>query len=252
MAFRSLVKDWLLRRGMVLSRPPGQFSAQQYKLAAAKARGFDVRSALDGGAAHGAWTRAIREVFPGAAVLAVEPRDEVLPELRRAAAELGRVEVAQTLLGSREGETTLYLDGEASSVNRDFAGGGTSVTMPVTTIDRLVERLNFPPVDLIKLDLQGAELAALDGATECLRRAKGVLLEVSFIDFEKGMPVIADVFGYMKARGYAAYDVLGLWHRPLDGAMAQGDVLFVPEASPLRADRRYWSADPTSTFPGAR
>ena len=87
---------------------------------------------------------------------------------------------------------------------------------------------------MIKLDLQGAELAALDGATECLKRAKAVLLEVSFIDFERGMPQIADVLAYMKQKGFLPYDILALWHRPIDGAVAQGDVLFVPESSPLR------------------
>jgi hypothetical protein len=31
-----------------------------------------------------------------------------------------------------------------------------------------------------------------------------------------------------------------IWHRPLDGALAQGDLLFAPKDSPVRADRRYW------------
>jgi hypothetical protein len=106
-----------------------------------------------------------------------------------------------------------------------------------------VQRLGFPYPDLIKLDLQGAELDALEGAPESLKRAKAVLLEVSMIDFEKGMPVIGDVVAFMKAKGHVVYDILGLWHRPLDGALAQGDLLFVPETSALRADRRYWAQD---------
>jgi len=36
-------------------------------------------------------------------------------------------------------------------------------------------------------------------------------------------------------------DIIGLKRRPLDGATAQFDLLFVPESSPLRADRR-WAA----------
>jgi len=250
MSWRTLVKDWLLKRGMIISRPPGQFTVHAYKLGAAKARGLEVRSALDGGAARGDWMRGIRQTFPDAEVLAVEPRDEVQTELRAVQAELGRIKIAKTLLGATPGEANFYLDGDSSSVNQEFAGGTAGVRMPVTTIDQLVQSLEFPYPDLIKLDLQGAELDALAGAGECLKRAKAVLLEVSFLPFEKEMPLIADVLWFMKDKGYVAYDVLGLWHRPLDGAMAQGDILFVPEESPLRADHRYWLPESASNRAG--
>src|SRR5882724_9694379 len=119
MSWRTLVKGWLLKRGMIVSRPPGQFNVHAYKLSAAKARGLEIRSALDGGAARGDWVRAIRETFPGVEVLAVEPRDEVQTELRAAQAELGRVKVAKTLLGATPGEANFYLDGDSSSVNQE-------------------------------------------------------------------------------------------------------------------------------------
>jgi hypothetical protein len=37
-------------------------------------------------------------------------------------------------------------------------------------------------------------------------------------------------------------DIIGLKRRPLDGATAQVDLLFVPETAPLRADRRWASS----------
>lgn len=241
MLLRQLVKDWLLKRGMIISRPPGQFSVQGYKFNAAKARGLQINSALDGGAAEGGWIQTLRQTYPNARVLAIEPRDEVQGALRQMQTRLGNIEIVQTLLGAAEGEADFYLGGDSSSVNKGFAASNNAVRKPVTTIDRIVERTGFPSPDMIKLDLQGAELAALDGATECLKRAKAVLLEVGFIDFERGMPQIADVLAYMKQKGFLPYDILALWHRPIDGAMAQGDFLFVPESSPLRADKRYWA-----------
>jgi hypothetical protein len=39
------------------------------------------------------------------------------------------------------------------------------------------------------------------------------------------------------------YDVYNGHLRPLDGALAQLDLAFVPESSPLRADQRYATAE---------
>jgi FkbM family methyltransferase len=44
--------------------------------------------------------------------------------------------------------------------------------VPVTTIDRVVEREGIKRVDFIKMDIEGAEPAALAGAVETLRRCK--------------------------------------------------------------------------------
>lgn len=237
---RTLVKKWLLRRGMVLSRPPGQFVLSDYKLQAARRRGLAIGSILDGGAARGDWARAIHDIWPDAKILCVEPRQDVQEALARVKQSIGNVEIAATLLGATQGEVEFFVTGDRSSMLKDFAGAGGRVEKkPITTMDALVQSTAFGFPDLIKLDLQGAERAALDGATECLKRAQAVLLELSFIEFEPGMPVFAEMIAYMQERGFRIYDVLGLWHRPLDGALAQGDFLFLRADHPLLSDRRY-------------
>ena len=81
----------------------------------------------------------------------------------------------------------------------------------------------------------------LAGATAALASAQAVQLEVSFIPILQGGPLVAEVVRFMAERGFRLYDILGLWHRPLDGALAQGDFLFVREGHPLLADPR-WAA----------
>ena len=112
----------------------------------------------------------------------------------------------------------------------------------MTTLDRLIADTGFPSPDYIKLDLQGAELQCLEGATQCLKRAQAVQLEVSFLPFQQGMPLAADTLAFMKSKGFVCYDILALCPRPLDGSLAQGDFLFVREDSPLRSDSR-WASD---------
>lgn len=49
------------------------------------------------------------------------------------------------------------------------AGQPRTVRVPVTTIDRLVERLGLARVDFIKMDIEGAERYALRGASQTLQ-----------------------------------------------------------------------------------
>ena len=53
---------------------------------------------------------------------------------------------------------------------------------------------------------------------------------------------MADVLAFMKEHSFVCYDILSSTVRPLDGAWAQADILFVNEDSPLRAVRR-WASD---------
>jgi FkbM family methyltransferase len=251
---RNVVKNWLLARDAIVSRPPGQFSAWEVKLRKARDRGLRLESALDGGAANGVWTRQFKRIYPDARVLAVDPRDDVQPELQQLAREHSGVTVAQTLLGDRAGEVEFHVASDQSSMLPDSdapagsrapessgaAGAGRLRKAPITTIDALIRSTSFPWPQLIKLDLQGAEMIALRGAADAMRHADALLLELSFFRLQKGAPLAAEMIAFLQERAFRLYDIAGLWHRPLDGALAQGDFLFLRDGHPLLADER-WS-----------
>jgi hypothetical protein len=79
----------------------------------------------------------------------------------------------------------------------------------------------------------------LAGATETLRAAEYVVLEVSFFEFFRGGPLFHDVLAFMQARGFVAYDIFGFQYRPLDGALSQADVAFVRERGAFRQHHFY-------------
>lgn len=237
------IKSLLLRNGVILSRTPGQFNLGGFRLHKLRDCGFRCRFAIDGGAATGGWASEFREVFPESRLLLVEPRDDCQSSLTRIASSFENVVVAQTLLGRETGLADLHVHADQSSIlkNSRQLEFGTSQRCPMTTLDALVQRLGLPWPDLIKLDLQGAELLCLDGAARSLAHAEVVMMEVSFLSLYAGSPLIGDVIPYMTDRGFRCYDISGLWRRPLDNALAQGDFIFVKTDSPLVADSR-WSA----------
>lgn len=206
--------------------------------------GFRPASVIDVGAAYGEFTLECRRVFDSARYLLVEPLEEYVGALRANLAGLTDVECVQAAAAAADGELTihvhgdlvgssLYLEQEDSSVN------GSPRTVPTVTLDRLREQHGLGAPCLIKIDVQGAELDVLAGATELLRDTEYILLEVSFFEFFRDGPVFHEVVEYMHAHGFVAYDIFGMQHRPLDGALSQADIAFVRETGRFRQHHYY-------------
>lgn len=144
---------------------------------------------LDGGAYIG--DSAIEALALGARqVISIEPSPRNLACLRRNLEEhsaTGQVVVVEKGVWDREDKLTL-LEHPTSGTADYIAGAGdrrhlhgrphakvegqTTVTVPLTTIDKLVEELNLGRVDVIKLDIEGAEQRAIMGAEKTIARYK--------------------------------------------------------------------------------
>jgi len=160
--------------------------------------------------------------------------------------ELGNIHVACTLLGPSADEIYFNESGHQSSALPNSLGQsfGRTLKTRMSTLDALITEFGLPWPNLIKLDLQGFEIEALKGAIQCLAHADALLLEVSFFKLQRGAPIADEVISYARNNRFHIYDIPALWHRPLDGALAGGDFLFLREGHPLFADNS-WSADTT-------
>lgn len=133
---------------------------------------------LDAGANIGAF---VREALAAGArtIVAIEPVPENVEALRRTfAAEIqqGRVIVYPQGVWNKDDffEMTLYdnsaLDSFVMRERREAPGEtGRKVKLPLTTIDALVAELKLPRVDFIKMDIEGAERQALEGARATIK-----------------------------------------------------------------------------------
>jgi FkbM family methyltransferase len=132
---------------------------------------------LDCGANVGVYTR--DALAAGAKlVVAIEPAPENLECLRRnfaAEVDAGRVVIYPKGVWDKDDLLTLNVDPNNSAadsfiIQREGSRGVQKI--PLTTIDKLAAELKLERVDLIKMDIEGAEPNALDGARETLRRYK--------------------------------------------------------------------------------
>ena len=62
--------------------------------------------------------------------------------------------------------------------------GGESVTVPSTTLDKVLSRYEIQHVDLLKIDVEGAEPRAIMGGPECLRKTDHVIMEWNSKEWE--------------------------------------------------------------------
>ena len=130
---------------------------------------------LDCGANIGVFTRL--SLDRGAAkVIAIEPAPENIESLRRNFAKEiagGRVVVYAKGVWDKDDFLTLNVDPHNSAadsfvIHRD--GGHDGEKVPLTTIDKLVVELGLERVDFIKMDIEGAEVRALNGAKATIAR----------------------------------------------------------------------------------
>jgi FkbM family methyltransferase len=214
--------------------------------ARARRLGLRPRTVFDVGAAMGDFTETCWTVFPEARFFLIEPLDEFAPILTDRCKRIGATFVP-AVAAEKDAEAMLHVhqDYVGSSLLREEEGAavdGTERSVKSITIDGLASQKSAQGPYLLKADVQGAELRVLDGATSVLEEAVLVMLEVVFFEFFVGGPLFADVVAYMADRGFVVYDVLQPLHRPLDGALSQVDLMFVPRESILRRQHIFATA----------
>lgn len=245
MGLQGRVRQVLRSFGLDVRRHDPEIDRPTFAAALAQlaSRGVAPGTVFDVGAADG--TPWLYRTWPEAHHVLIEPLAEFEPALQATATALRSAEVLVAAAGPERREVTinvhpdlvgssLLLEDEDSDVN------GVPRQVQQIRLDELADR---PGPYLIKADTQGYELAVVEGAEGLLPETQAIVLEVSLFDFFEGGADLAEVVADMRAREFYAYDVLEPRYRPLDGALAQVDVVFAPDGPPLRAVHAYASAE---------
>lgn len=201
---------------------------------------------IDVGVGHG--TPGLYEAFPDSFHLLVEPLEEFEEAIKGILSKFkGDYVIAAAGKTVGRMQINVHTDHlEGSSLYKESMGSeadGEPRTIDVTTLDAIIDEKNLSPPYIIKVDVQGAEIDVLDGATKVLADTDLVLLEVSLFEFMKGGPLFYDIVHYMKGKGFVVYDIYSMTPRPLDGALGQVDLAFAKEDSILRKDHAYSSME---------
>ncbi|MBI2730579.1 MAG: FkbM family methyltransferase [Sphingobacteriales bacterium] len=149
--------------------------------------------------------------------------------------KLSNIKVFNTGIGNKNEKAIFYL---SSDENSGMSGlrpaenfSGKTALIEVVRLDDFSETASISSVDIIKIDIEGAELNALEGMEKIILKYKPVFfIEMIGNQLHLYNKTIADVFEWLTARGYSAFDIeKNCTLTKLTSAKEGYTILFVPE-----------------------
>jgi FkbM family methyltransferase len=165
---------------------------------------YSICTLLDLGANDGQHGASLARHFSVAHAYFFEPQPQYAEALRLVAAGIGHARVFQIALGDAEGEAELYSMAHAPSSSllppdetllRDFPQHEVRqrVRVPVRCLDSVLASHPLQEDVFIKMDVQGFEDRVIRGGRTTFRRARAVLVEMSFVPLFAGQSLFEEV-----------------------------------------------------------
>lgn len=174
---------------------------------------FVVKSIIDVGANKGLWSEDVRKIFPEAFILMLEATPSQLPLLTTVQKKIGNAEIHIAVLSDAPNQTVLFYQGGDTGnsmfqENTKHYANDKPVERITSTIDLEIaaSSVDISTVSILKVDIQGAEMIALQGATQALEAATFVTLEASVTEYNAGGACFFEMDQLLRDAGFYIYD----------------------------------------------
>ena len=152
------------------------FVSREYDLPLAD---FSPRRILDLGANVGFVSVLFASRWPNASILSVEPQTENILLLKRNAGHYRGITALHAAVWSRATDVVIENPADAANAFRVAESNAAEAPrVPALTIPQLIERLGGERVDLLKMDVEGAEREILRDARSWLDRVAVLMIEL--------------------------------------------------------------------------
>lgn len=197
---------------------------------------------FDVGAYDGSTAYHYRQAFPQAAIHSFEPFPAAFSTLGSYAAKDGAIHAHNIGLSDSSGKATFYTnsfaptnsllkthpDGEATWGNTNVLIPKEEIEVNITTLDAFVAQEKIDCIDILKIDVQGAEHKVISGASETLKQGKVGMIYTEIITMPtyQNQKSMEEVIAQLKEYGFELFNLYN-YSRTDYGQLRQVDALFV-------------------------
>jgi FkbM family methyltransferase len=197
---------------------------------------LDVSTVVDIGANRGQFALTSRHCFPAARIISFEPLPQPAIQFRAVLGNDPLVTLHEVAVGPTSCSATMHVTGEDDSssllpitaLQQQYSGTCevATQTIQIEPLDSRVSAAELKPPALLKIDVQGYELSAIQGCESLLSRFAHLYIECSFVELYAGQALAAEVIDYLHTRDF---DLRGVYNTLYDahGRAIQADMLFV-------------------------
>ena len=195
---------------------------------------------FDIGAHRGETMNEYRSRFPDAMIYCFEPFPESREFLKKKVGTDSSTKIIPFAIADKPGQRSFYVNAiEVTNSLLRMSGEGirylpkgkenrSTIQVKVTSIDEFVRDNNLEKIDILKMDIQGGELMALNGASKTLKEhpPSVIYTEVSYMHRYESQPLFHDLWTFLNQFGYSLFDVYHI-AKATDGQILFGDALFI-------------------------
>lgn len=212
---------------------------EPYKILENLLKKHKITGIIDAGASNGRISRRLLKIFPDACVHAFEPNLLYEETLNQFAREDKRFFPHYCALSDHKGfedfcitespgNTSFFKPGKRL---KEFDPGGASLKstkkVEVIPLDEWLKENGNHSIQIIKLDVQGAELLALRGAQDALKSSVlAIYTEILFNPLYDGGALYSDIDLCLRNYGFVLYDIFKPKHNS-NGLLMWGNAIFL-------------------------
>ena len=185
-----------------------------------KENGIRFNNIIDVGCYKGSWTSKLKLIYPDANYYLIDPNDKYKEKLKL----LGTF--YQEVVGQQKEEREFnFSKNELEETGNSLYDENSNIefnkkTIMVKPLKDIVPNQTY---DLIKMDVQGAELEIIEGSLPLFTKTKWVQLECPIHPNNKGAPNFAQIINYMTNSGFETFDIENIFY---NGKLMCIDFLF--------------------------
>lgn len=217
-----------------------------------------VRTVLDVGARDCEESRQFALAYPEARVYAFECNPATLPRCRAMAAAEPRISLTEKAVSNRTGTVTFYpidqqrtvtgvADGNPGASSLFRATGRYAeenyvqdeIEVETLRLDEFMHAQGIDAVDILWMDVQGAEGLVLEGLGARLRAIRFLHVEVEFFEIYRDQALFEDVDPYLRKGGFRLLGFTSYSRYAADALYARDDIPLARQVSKSALQREF-------------